>query len=142
MMVYIGSDHAGFEHKIKIIEFFQQKNIFIEDCGPINTNSVDYPDYAHIVSKKVLQNNNALGILICGTGNGMAITANKYPNIRAGICWNTEIAQLVKSHNNANIICIPARFTGINESIQIIEMFLNTAFEGGRHLNRINKINC
>lgn len=140
MNIIIGSDHAGFELKQHLIDFLMPQHNII-DVGPNSIESVDYPDYAHLVSKEVNSNNSYIGILICGSGNGMVMTSNKYPNIRASLCWNNEISKLSRQHNNANIICLPARFIDIETSENIISTFLNTEFEGGRHETRINKIN-
>lgn len=140
MKIFIGSDHAGFELKEAIKKEFNADFIF-EDCGTFSIDSVDYPDFAHKVADNVLKNADSLGILICGTGNGMAISANKHPDIRAALCWAPEIASLAKQHNNANIIILPARFISQNDAIETLKAFFSASFEGGRHQNRINKIN-
>ncbi len=140
MKIYIGSDHAGVELKSLIKSNFGDK-FEIEDMGPFTTESVDYPDFAHVVAQKVLEDENSLGILICGTGNGMAITANKHAGIRAALCWSPEIAALAKQHNNANIVVLPARFIAPELAISTLTAFLNASFEGGRHQRRIDKIN-
>ena len=138
--LHIGSDHAGFALKQELIE--QLKASYdIVDHGPGSEESVDYPDYAHPVARAV-QEEGVLGILICGSANGVAMTANKYAGIRAAICWKTEIAALARQHNDANVLCIPARFVSEEEAKQITQTFLNTPFEGGRHANRVNKIAC
>ena len=138
--LHIGSDHAGFALKQELIE--QLKASYdIVDHGPGSEESVDYPDYAHPVARAV-QEEGVLGILICGSANGVAMTANKYVGIRAAICWKTEIAALARQHNDANVLCIPARFVSEEEAKQITQTFLNTPFEGGRHANRVNKIAC
>ena len=138
--LHIGSDHAGFALKQELIE--QLKASYdIVDHGPVSEESVDYPDYAHPVARAV-QEEGVLGILICGSANGVAMTANKYAGIRAAICWKTEIAALARQHNDANVLCIPARFVSEEEAKQITQTFLNTPFEGGRHANRVNKIAC
>ena len=126
MNISIGNDHAGTDYKFRIIEFLKSKLIEVTNYGTDSDSSVDYPDFVHPVAKDVESKKSTYGILICGSANGVAMTANKYANIRAGICWNNEIVSLIRQHNNANILCIPAR--------------LNTEFEGGRHQNRINKI--
>ena len=139
MNLYIGSDHAGYQHKKTIIKYLKSKKIKIIDMGPETEESVDYPEYAHKVCEKIKENNK--GILICGSGNGISMAANKHKNIRAAICWNKKIAELARKHNDANILSIPARFINKKETIEILNVFLKTEFEGGRHQRRINKIN-
>lgn len=138
--IAIGSDHAGFELKDEIIQFLQRDDYEILDLGTHTSTSCDYPDYAHAVAECVASEKATKGILICGSANGVAITANKHKGIRAAICWNEEIAQLARLHNDANIICIPARFLDKHEAIDIVFEFLNAKFEGGRHQNRVDKI--
>ena len=140
--IAIGSDHAGVEYKTAIIEWLTEQGYTLEDKGPLDNQSVDYPDYAHPVANDVEKVNVGLGILICGSGNGVAMTANKHSGIRAALCWNEELAELARLHNNANIICIPARFVDLNLAKKMVEKFINTDFEGGRHENRVNKIIC
>jgi ribose 5-phosphate isomerase B len=140
MNISIGNDHAGTDYKFRIIEFIKSKNIEIINYGTDSDSSVDYPDFVHPVAKDIESKKSTYGILICGSANGVAMTANKYVNIRAGICWNNEIVSLIRQHNNANILCIPARFTEIEQVLKMVDTFLNTEFEGGRHQNRINKI--
>ena len=140
MKIHIGSDHAGVELKELIKKHFDGKFEF-EDEGTFTTESVDYPDFAHAVAQKVLEDGGSLGILICGTGNGMAITANKHAGIRAALCWTPEIAALAKQHNNANIIVLPARFIPSDVAIATLTAFFEAEFEGGRHQRRIDKIN-
>jgi len=140
MKIALGADHAGFEYKEALSSFL--KDFEIEDFGTYAADSVDYPDFAHPVAIAVESGEYKLGILICGSGNGIAITANKHQGIRAAICWNTELASLARKHNNANILCLPARFILIKEAQEITTTFLNTEFEGGRHQNRVNKISC
>ena len=140
MKIHIGSDHAGVELKSLIKSHFAD-NFEFEDVGTFTTESVDYPDFAHAVAKNVLEEEGALGILICGTGNGMAITANKHAGIRAALCWAPEIAALAKQHNNANIIVLPARFIHPDVAISTLTAFFEAEFEGGRHQRRIDKIN-
>jgi ribose 5-phosphate isomerase B len=140
MNISIGNDHAGTYYKFKIVEYLKSKNIEVTNHGTNTDSSVDYPDFVHPVAKDVESKKSTYGILICGTANGVAMTANKYSSIRAGICWTNEIVSLIRQHNNANILCIPARFTEIEEVLEMIDTFLNTEFEGGRHQNRINKI--
>ena len=140
--VAIGSDHAGFEFKESIISYLDGKNIAYKDFGTYSTESVDYPDFAHPVASEVENNKAAFGILICGSANGVAITANKHQGIRAAICWGEELADLARKHNNANIICIPARFVREEDAEKMVDIFINTEFEGGRHENRVNKMAC
>lgn len=142
MKIIIGSDHAGFEYKKLLIKYFDTNKISFEDCGTYNNDPTDYPDYAHVVSKKVKQSKNHIGVLVCGSANGVAMTANKHKNIRAAICWSEEIAAQSRTHNNANIICMPARFISKEKQKKIIDVFLSKKFEGGRHTNRVSKINC
>ena len=139
MEIIIGSDHAGFDLKSFIIDKFEDINF--TDVGPYYSDSVDYADFAHQVAKEV-NDNNKVGILICGSGEGVSMTANKYQKVRAALVWNEEISKLSRQHNDANILCLPARFISRDEAISIIKAFLNTEFEGGRHLKRINKIPC
>lgn len=144
MKVAIGNDHAGPEYKYKILEYLESKNIEIINYGTNTKDSVDYPDFVHPVAVAVNDNKVDLGILICGSGNGVCMTANKYKNVRAGLCWNEEVVELIKLHNNANILCIPARFITLEQAIKFVDIFLSTKFEGGRHQSRIEKIpiNC
>lgn len=140
--IAIGSDHAGFEYKTALISFLEGKGIAFKDFGTHSTDSVDYPDFAHPVALAVENEEASFGILLCGTANGVAITANKHQHIRAAICWGEEIAQLVRQHNNANILCIPARFVSEATAEKMLQVFMDTPFEGGRHANRVNKIPC
>jgi len=140
--IAIGSDHAGFEYKESIISFLDGKNVTWKDFGTYSEDSVDYPDFAHPVATEVENKKAAFGILICGSANGVAITANKHQQIRAAICWGEELAELARKHNNANIICIPARFVREGLVEKMIDIFMNTQFEGGRHNNRVEKIAC
>ncbi len=141
-IVAIGSDHAGFEYKSALIQFLQGKNIEVKDFGTDSLASVDYPDYVHPLCQFIEEGNADFGILICGSANGVAITANKHQQIRAALCWENEIAALARQHNNANVVCIPARFISTDEAQKIAETFLSTDFEGGRHQNRVDKISC
>lgn len=140
MKVIIGADHAGFTYKEQIKNFLIAKGFSVEDVGTHNPDSVDYPDFAHPVAQAVENKKADWGILVCGSGNGVAITANKHQGIRAALCWNVEIAQLARQHNDANILCLPARFVTAEEALQMVEAFANTSFEGGRHSNRVAKI--
>ena len=138
--IHIGSDHAGFALK-QVLKDYLNERYEIKDYGPNTTDSVDYPDYAHPVAEAV-EREGGLGILICGSANGVAMAANKHQSIRAAICWLPEIASLARQHNDANIVCVPARFVREAQGIEIVEAFLTTAFEGGRHENRVKKIAC
>lgn len=142
MTIAIGNDHAGPDYKSAIVELLEKKEISVTNYGTDSFDSVDYPDFAHKVAGAVDTNQVDLGILICGSANGVAMTANKYANVRAGLCWTKEIVELIKQHNNANILCIPARYTSIPQALAMVETFLNTEFEGGRHQHRVDKISC
>ena len=141
MDIAIGNDHAGTTYKFKIIEFLKTKKVCVINFGTDNDLSVDYPDFVHPVAKALSSKKVDYGILLCGSANGVAMTANKYKEVRAGICWNEEIVKLVRQHNNANILCIPARFVSLEKALEMVETFINTSFSGGRHQSRINKIN-
>ena len=145
MTISIGNDHAGTDYKFAILKHLEKKGYTVTNYGTDSNDSVDYPDFVHPVAKDVNNNKVDFGILICGSANGVAMTANKYQNVRAGICWINEITELIRQHNNANIICIPARYTAIPQAIKMVDTFLSTKFEGGRHQNRVDKIavtNC
>lgn len=142
MKISVGSDHAGFEYKEYIIKILKKEGHTIIDKGPSSGDSVDYPDFAHPVARDVEQKVADFGILVCGSGNGVCITANKHAGIRAALCWTSEIASLARLHNDANILCIPARFISKRLTGNIVRLFLKTEFEGGRHQNRVNKIGC
>jgi ribose 5-phosphate isomerase B len=138
--IAIGADHAGFEYKEILKDFLQDYEV--KDFGTYSENSVDYPDFAHPVAAAVENGEFTCGILLCGSANGVAITANKHQHIRAGLCWENEVASLVRKHNNANVLCIPARFVSEELAKEITTTFLTTEFEGGRHQNRVEKISC
>ncbi len=140
--VPIGADHAGFKLKAAIIEMLQEKGYEVEDFGCYSEESIDYPDYGHPVASKVESDAGILGILICGSGNGINMTANKHQGVRSALCWNKEIVSLAREHNNANILALPARFISTKEALEMVEIFLTTKFEGGRHERRVNKIAC
>jgi ribose 5-phosphate isomerase B len=140
--IAIGSDHAGFSYKTKLVQWLEEQGFQVTDMGVNQNSSVDYPDYAHPVSDSVEKNEAAFGILICGSANGVCMTANKHAGIRAALCWQTDVAKLTRQHNNANIICIPARFVAFEYARQMVELFMETQFEGGRHQLRIDKIPC
>jgi ribose 5-phosphate isomerase B len=139
MKIIIGSDHAGFAMKEQLKAWLVEQSHECIDEGCHSESSVDYPDYAHAVAQKV-ESEDSLGILLCGSANGVCITANKHAGIRAALCWTKEISSLARQHNDANIVCIPARFISLEEAKEIVSAFLTTEFEGGRHQNRVNKI--
>ena len=140
MRISIGNDHAGVEHKKQIQKYLFDKNIEINNYGTDSLDSVDYPDFAHPVSKDINNQSSDLGILICGSGNGAAMTANKRSKIRAALCWNEELSILARRHNDANIISIPARFVTLDSALKMVKLFLKTKFDGGRHQKRVDKI--
>ncbi len=142
LTIAIGADHAGVAYKQMIIENLEKKGYTIQNFGADSEESVDYPDYSHPVAEAVENKKADLGILICGSGNGVAMAANKHQNIRAALCWKEDIASLARTHNDANIVCIPARHIDIELAQKITDIFLTTQFEGGRHANRVNKIAC
>lgn len=142
MIISIGNDHAGPDYKKAIIAFLEKYGHQLINHGTDTTESVDYPDFGHHVAEDVTTGKADVGIVICGSGNGIAMTVNKHQGARAALCWNKEIAALARQHNDANIISIPARFTAIPQAIEMVETFINTPFEGGRHQNRVNKIAC
>ncbi len=142
MKIAIGNDHAGPAYKQAIVAFLESKGYEVINYGTDTFDSVDYPDFGHQVALAVENKIVDFGIVICGSGNGIAITANKHQGVRCALCWTKEIAELAKQHNDANIISIPARFTSIEQAVAIVETFLATTFEGGRHQNRVNKISC
>jgi ribose 5-phosphate isomerase B len=142
MKVAIASDHAGVEYKEKLVVYLKSKGISVKDFGPSNNESVDYPDYAHPLAESISKNETNFGVLLCGSGNGINMSANKHQKVRSALCWKKEIAELARLHNNANVIALPARFLSFDEAREIMDTFLNTSFEGGRHLRRVNKISC
>jgi ribose 5-phosphate isomerase B len=141
MKISIGNDHAGPQLKAEIVKMLREQGHDVINFGTDTTDSVDYPDHAHAVMQSLTTGETELSILICGTGNGICMTANKYSGVRAALCWRPEIAILARQHNDANVLCLPARFLEIEDALNIVEVFLETEFEGGRHQNRINKIN-
>ncbi|MGB3005650.1 MAG: ribose 5-phosphate isomerase B [Chitinophagaceae bacterium] len=140
--IAIGSDHAGYNYKEDLISFLEGKGIAFKDFGAHSIESVDYADFAHPVALAVEKREAAFGILLCGSANGVAITANKHQGIRAAVCWGEELAKLAREHNDANIICIPARFVREGDAEKMVALFMTTEFEGGRHATRVNKIAC
>lgn len=141
MKIAIGNDHAGTAYKFEILKMLESKGHIINNHGTDTNDSVDYPDFVHPVAKDVENKVVDYGILLCGSANGVAMTANKYGSVRAGLCWNKVVVELIRQHNNANILCIPARFTTIQDALEMVDVFLKTSFEGGRHQKRIDKIN-
>ena len=142
LTIAIGGDHAGYSYKKSLVEQLRQQGHTVKDFGPHSEAAVDYPDHVHPLAAALAKEAVDLGILICGSGNGVAMTANKHPQVRAALCWAPELAQLARSHNNANILCIPARFVTIAVAQEMTQVFLNTPFAGGRHQNRVAKISC
>ena len=142
MIISIGNDHAGPNYKKAIVDYLQSKGHEIINHGTDTFDSVDYPDFGHPVAYDVESKKAHFGVVICGSGNGINMTVNKHQDIRAALCWTKEIAQLAREHNDANIISIPARFTAIEQAVEMVDTFLNTAFQGGRHERRVHKIAC
>jgi ribose 5-phosphate isomerase B len=140
--IAIGADHAGFEFKELLKTWLEKNGYVVKDFGTHSLESADYPDFAHPVAEAVEKNQFDLGVLLCGSANGVAITANKHQGIRAALCWTEEVAELARQHNDANIVCIPARFVSQAVAVKILDRFLNTSFEGGRHQRRVDKIGC
>ena len=142
MKIAIGCDHAGYDMKERLKKNLEGKGINFHDFGAFSSDSVDYPDFAHAVAAEISSGNFDAGVLICGSGNGISMTANKYNGVRAALCWTPEIAELARLHNDANILSLPARFITQEQGVEILEKFIETNFEGGRHERRVNKINC
>jgi ribose 5-phosphate isomerase B len=140
LRIAIASDHAGYKLKKDLIEHLKIKKFSVKDFGTFSDESVDYPDYGHILAEAMLKKEFDFGISLCGSGNGINMTANKYQGIRSALCWNTKIAELARSHNNANICALPARFISREEAKNIVDKFLSAEFEGGRHKIRVDKI--
>jgi ribose 5-phosphate isomerase B len=140
MKIAITNDHAGYELKVKLLEYLRAKGIEVTDLGSDSTTPSDYPEFGHEIAIQVGEGTSELGISLCGSGNGISMTANKHPGIRSALCWNPEIAALSRKHNNANICALPARFISFEEAKNIVDAFLNSSFEGGRHQRRIDKI--
>ena len=138
----IGCDHAGFPYKDAIKAFLESKGITVLDKGTNSLDSVDYPDFVHPVAETLEEGTTQLGVLICGSGNGVSMTANKHQTVRAALCWNAEIAVMARQHNNANIISIPARYVSQDVALEMVEAFITTEFEGGRHARRVGKMSC
>ena len=142
MKVAIGNDHAGTEYKLAIVGLLKSMNIEVNNYGTDGTDSVDYPDFIHPVAEDVEKGEVEIGIVVCGSGNGASMTANKHQRVRAALCWNKEITALAREHNDANILSLPARFISLTQALDMVRTFLNTEFEGGRHERRIEKIPC
>ncbi|MDK2772583.1 MAG: ribose 5-phosphate isomerase B [Flavobacterium sp.] len=142
MIISIGNDHAGPEYKKAIVKYLELNEHTVINHGTDTFESVDYPDFGHPVAYDVESGKAELGIVICGSGNGIAMTANKHQGVRCALCWTKEIAQLAREHNDANVISIPARYTSIEQAVEMVHTFLTTAFEGGRHERRVHKIAC
>lgn len=142
MKISIGNDHAGPDYKKAIVKYLEDKGYTVTNHGTDTFDSVDYPDFVHPVANDIESGAADLGIVICGSGNGVAITVNKHQGVRAALCWTKEIAALARQHNDANIISIPARFTAIQQAVEMVDAFLNTKFEGGRHQQRVDKMRC
>lgn len=140
--IAIGGDHAGFEYKEKLVEMLSKAGFEVQDFGPYSDASVDYPDFVHPLCEAIEEGKMNKGIVLCGSGNGVAMTANKHQKIRAALCWNEELAALSRQHNNANVLAIPARFVAFDLVKNIVDRFLSTEFEGGRHETRVSKIAC
>jgi ribose 5-phosphate isomerase B len=139
-IIPIGADHAGFQLKSEVIKHLESKGYQVKDYGCYSEESIDYADFGHPVADHVEANEGCKGIVICGSGNGINMTVNKHQGIRGALCWKKEIAQLAREHNDANILTLPARFVSVEEALEMVDIFWNTAFEGGRHQNRIDKI--
>lgn len=139
--IAIGGDHAGYELKKVIVDLLEKRDYKVKDYGPHSGDSVDYPDFVHPVATGVHSGQYDFGVVICGSGNGVCMTANKHADIRAALCWQAELASLARQHNNANMLCLPARYISEEEGIAITNAFFDATFEGGRHQNRVNKIN-
>jgi ribose 5-phosphate isomerase B len=142
LKIALGADHAGFRYKDQLVALLKNEGHEVKDFGTYSADSTDYADFAHPVAASVESHESDFGILVCGSGNGVAITANKHQQIRAALCWNEELASLARLHNNANVLCLPERFVDFSEAEKMVKTFLSTGFEGGRHERRVNKISC
>ena len=142
MKIAIGNDHAGTEYKLAIVGLLKSMEIEVSNYGTDGSDSVDYPDFIQTVARDIEEDNVDLGIIICGSGNGAAMTANKHQKVRAALCWNKEITSLARQHNDANILSLPARYLSLNQALEMVQTFINTPFEGGRHERRVEKIPC
>ena len=142
MKIAIGNDHAGTDYKRAVVQFLEEQGHQVQNHGTNSNDSVDYPDFVHPVAEAVASGEADLGVVICGSGNGVSMTANKHQKVRAALCWNKEITELARAHNDANILSLPARFISLQQALEMVKTFLNTPFEGGRHERRIEKIAC
>src|SRR5690554_7434036 len=142
MKISIGNDHAGTDYKFEIISYLEKEGHTVINHGTDENSSVDYPDFVHPVAEDVEKGNVDFGIIVCGSGNGANMTANKHQKVRSALCWMKEIAVLARQHNDANVISIPSRYTSMEQAVEMVKVFLETEFEGGRHINRVNKIPC
>ncbi len=140
--IAIGGDHAGYYHKEKLVKWLRSEGYEVTDFGPFNADSADYPDFVHPACEAIEKGDCDFGILICGSGQGVTITANKHQKIRAALCWDTDLAAVTRQHNNSNVVCIAARWTAYELAESIVKTFLTTEFEGGRHQRRVDKISC
>ena len=140
MKIAFACDHAGFEMKVKLLEYFKEKGYEVTDLGSFSAEAADYPEFGHILARHVAEKKSDFGISLCGSGNGINMTANKHPGIRSALCWNAEIADLARRHNDANICALPARFISFDQACEIVDVFLHAQFDGGRHQRRIDKI--
>lgn len=142
MKIALGGDHAGFDLKKKVITFLEDLNHSVKDFGPYSSESCDYPDYVHPLAQAIEKGEFDLGIVICGSGNGVNMVANKYQGIRSGLCWDVELAEMTRAHNDANVLAVPARYISEEKGLAIVKAFIETEFEGGRHQRRVDKIAC
>jgi ribose 5-phosphate isomerase B len=142
LRIALAGDHAGFDYKNYVLRWLQENNFQTADFGPYTSESVDYPDTVHPLALAIEKKEFDFGILICGSGNGVCITANKHQGVRAGLAWNNQIAKLIRQHNDANVMCLPARFIDKDEALLFVQTFIKTEFEGGRHATRVGKISC
>jgi ribose 5-phosphate isomerase B len=140
MRIVLASDHAGYELKVELMKHLREAGYELTDLGCYSSEPIDYPQFGHQIAKHISEKNSEIGISLCGSGNGINMTANKHPDIRSALCWSKEIAALARSHNDANICALPARFLTLEQAIQIVDIFISTSFEGGRHKQRIDKI--
>ncbi|MEQ9305672.1 MAG: ribose 5-phosphate isomerase B [Marinoscillum sp.] len=140
--IAIGGDHAGYFHKEKMMKSLEAAGYSVQDFGPFSAESADYPDFVHPVCESIENGENDFGVLICGSGQGVTITANKHQKIRAALCWDTDLAAVTRQHNNSNVVCLAARWTAFELAESIVKTFLSTEFEGGRHQRRVDKISC
>lgn len=141
-VIFLGSDHAGYELKMQLVPMLEAAGYTVKDKGTHSEERCDYPDYAHAVAQGIKDTDGAIGLLVCGSGNGISIAANKHEHVRAALCWNRELGELARAHNNANVLSLPARFIDVETAKDIVKGFINTNFEGGRHEKRVEKISA